>query len=159
MNDLAKKALWMSAALTACGISAQELSQEDAQTAYETRHAVFQLLSFSNSQLVPMSRGAPFDQGAAITAAERIAMHAAMIPEVFAVDTRGIAGLNTRAADSIWENKEAFDALAMDLKTGAEAAIEVLRTQGESGIRSAVQQIGPKCGACHDNYRLNPPGQ
>jgi cytochrome c556 len=37
---------------------------------------------------------------------------------------------------------------------GANAALEILKTQGAAGVRDAVAQIGPKCGACHDVYRV-----
>ena len=134
--------------------TAQDLSQEDAQEAFETRHAVFELLSFSNAPLGQMARGGEFNQEAAIQAAERVAVLAGMIPELFAVDTSGANVEGTRAADTIWQNKADFDALAMDLQEGAMAAVGILQNQGASGVRAAVQEIGPRCGACHDRFRL-----
>ncbi|MBN4053412.1 cytochrome c [Haliea sp. AH-315-K21] len=33
------------------------------------------------------------------------------------------------------------------------AAIDLINSQGADGVRSAIQQVGPTCGACHDAYR------
>lgn len=133
---------------------AQELSAEDAAEAFETRHAVFELLSFSNAPLGQMARGGEFNQEVAIRAAERVELLAGMIPELFTVDTSA-HDLDTRAADTIWQNKAEFDMLAMDLQAGARQAQEILMSQGAAGVRDAVSQIGPKCGACHDRFRLD----
>ena len=35
------------------------------------------------------------------------------------------------------------------------SALEILNTKGEAGVREAVAAIGPKCGACHDRFRLD----
>ncbi|MDT8399271.1 MAG: cytochrome c [Pseudomonadales bacterium] len=131
-----------------------QMSAEDAHDAWERRHAVFELLSFSNAPLGGMARGAEFDQAVAARSAERIIMLAGMIPELFVPDTRG-SGVETRAADTIWDNKADFDKLAADLADGAAAALEIINTQGASGLRNAVREIGPKCGACHDRFRLD----
>lgn len=128
---------------------------EQMQEAFETRHAVFELLSYSNGPLGTMARGGEFNQEVAVEAAERVAFLAGMIPDLFTVDTSGADIEGTRAADTIWQNKADFDMLAMDLQAGAQAAIEILETQGADGVRQAVQQIGPKCGACHDRFRLD----
>lgn len=131
-----------------------QMSMEDAAAAVKRRQAVFQLLSHSNGPLGGMARGGEFNAEAAILGSQRIVMLAEMIPELFAADTRG-SGVDTRAADTIWDNQEDFAQLAMDLGAGATAAIEILESQGESGVRAAVGQIGPKCGACHDRFRLD----
>lgn len=134
---------------------AQDLSAEDAQDAFNTRHAVFELLAFSNAPLGVMARGGEFDQEAAVQAAERVALLAGLIPDTFNVDTSGVEIEGTRSATTIWQNKADFDQLAMDLQAGAEAAAEILRNDGAAGVRNAVAQIGPKCGACHDRFRLD----
>ena len=130
--------------------------EEKAATDIANRQAVFKLLSFANAPLGGMARGGAYDAAAAKLAAERVAMLAKMIPDLFAADTTGpvSAGVTTRAADTIWANKADFDMLAADLGKGAAAALEILNTQGEAGVKDAVAQIGPKCGACHDRFRL-----
>ena len=132
--------------------------EEKAASDIATRQAVFKLLSFSNAPLGGMARGTtPFDADAAKAALERIAMLGGLIPEVFVPDTTGpeSEGVATRAADTIWANKADFDMLAADLVTGANAALEIINSQGEAGVRDAVASVGPKCGACHDRFRLD----
>ncbi len=131
-----------------------QMSDEDAAGAVKRRQAVFQLLAFANGPLGQMARGADFDADAAILGSQRIIMLAPMISELFAADTTG-NNVTTRAADTIWSSQEDFAQLAQDLVDGATAAIEILESQGASGVRQAVGQIGPKCGACHDRFRLD----
>lgn len=129
--------------------------EEKAAADVKTRQSVFQLLSFANG-IGPagMARNVPFDLEGAKLGAERIAVLAKMIPQTFEADTRGVAGITTRAADTIWDNKADFDKLAADLEAGANQALEILNTRGQEGLRDAVGAIGPKCGACHDRFRL-----
>ncbi len=131
-----------------------QMSDEDAAAAVKRRQSIFQVLAFANGPLGQMARGADFDADAAKLAAERVAMLAPMIPGMFAADTRS-NGVETRAADTIWESQDDFAQMAMDLVDGANAALGILESQGASGVRQAVGQIGPKCGACHDRFRLD----
>jgi len=131
-----------------------QMSDEDAAAAVKRRQSIFQVLAFANGPLRQMARGADFDADAAKLAAERVAMLAPMIPGMFAADTRS-NGVETRAADTIWESQDDFAQMAMDLVDGANAALGILESQGASGVRQAVGQIGPKCGACHDRFRLD----
>lgn len=134
-----------------------QMSDEDAAAAVKRRQSVFQLLSFSNAPLGQMARGnMEFDKDKAMLGLERITVLAPMIPEVFAAaDTHMNKSVETRAADTIWENQADFAQLAQDLVDGAEAAMEILENQGADGVRQAVGQVGPKCGACHDRFRLD----
>jgi cytochrome c556 len=128
---------------------------DDAAKTIADRRAVFKLLSISNAPLGAMARGGEYNADAAMQAAERVATLAGMIPELFATSTAGeVQPGRYIAADRIWDGKDDFDAKAMDLKNGAMAALEILKTQGAAGVRDAVAQIGPKCGACHDVYRV-----
>lgn len=133
-----------------------QMSDEDAAAAVKRRQSVFQMLSYANGPLGAMARGGEFDAEAAALAADRVAMLAPMIPELFAMaDTRGNSSVTTRASDTIWDNQADFAQLAQDLVDGAMAAKEILASQGAAGVRNAVGQIGPKCGACHDRFRLD----
>jgi cytochrome c556 len=77
-----------------------------------------------------------------------------MIPDLFAANTSA-AGVQSRSADTIWTAKADFDQLAHDLVAGANEALNILNTKGADGAREAVAAIGPKCGACHDRFRLD----
>jgi cytochrome c556 len=138
--------------LIAAEMSAEELTAK----AVADRQAVFKLLAVSNGPLGGMARGGAYDADAAKLSAERIAMLGAMIPAMFATDTSAAAGVTTRANSSIWKSKADFDKLAMDLVAGANEALAILDSQGEAGVRAAVGAIGPKCGACHDLFRVDP---
>jgi cytochrome c556 len=136
---------------------AAELSPEQqAAAATTTRQAVFKLLSFSNGVLGGMQRGQPYDKDAAILATQRIEVLAGMIPAVFAADTTALkhGGAPSRASDTIWGAKADFDMLAADLAAAAVTARGILEEKGEAGVADAVRTIGPKCGACHDRFRL-----
>lgn len=134
--------------------SMAQMSAEDAQAAKNKRQAVFELLSFANAPMGAMARGGDFDGELVAKNLDRIIMLAGMIPETFEADTRG-SGVQTRAADTIWDNQADFAALANDLAAGAQAAKDILASQGAGGLRQAVAQVGPKCGACHDRFRLD----
>ena len=145
-------AVILSSLLSFNAMAAQPSPAEQAAAATENRQAVFKLLSVANGPLGGMARGAPFDAAAAKQAAERIKMLAGMIPELFAMDTTSY-DVDTRAADTIWSSKADFDQLAQDLVTGADA---FLASATAENLRQAFgQNIGSKCGACHDRFRLD----
>ena len=149
-------ALLLSSLVSFNAVAAELSPEEQAAAAVENRQAVFKLLSVANGVLGGMSRGAPYDAEAAILATERVEMLACMIPGLFAAETTGVNhGAETRAADTIWGSKADFDQLAADLAAGAVQAREILTSKGEAGVREAVGAIGPKCGACHDRFRLD----
>lgn len=142
--------------LLSFNLMAAELSPEQqAAKAVTDRQAVFKLLAVANGPLGGMARGGAYDAATAKLSAERIAMLAGMIPALFAADTSAATNVTTRAATTIWGSKADFDALAADLAAGAAEALSILDAQGEAGVRAAVGAIGPKCGACHDRFRLD----
>jgi cytochrome c556 len=144
-------AVLLSSLISFNAVVAAELSpEEQAAQAVANRQAVFKLLSFSNGALRP---GANFSIDNAKVGAERIAVLGGMIPDLFAANTTKVAGLTTRANDTIWASKADFDKLATDLVAGANEALGILNTKGAEGARDAVALIGPKCGACHDKFR------
>jgi len=152
-----KRIILVSAAILSMLISFNTLAQrmspeEQAEAAVETRQAVFKLLAFSMGPLQGMARGGDFDQAAAVEALERIQTLAPMIPEVFANDTSAY-DFETRALNGIWSDMDGFTSAANDLSAGAAAAMNIINSEGADGVRQAIQQVGPTCGACHDAYR------
>jgi len=130
-----------------------QMSDEDAAAAIKRRQSVMQVVAFSNGPIGQMMRGGDYNAEAAMLALDRVEMVAAMIPQVFGADTRGSSGGATRAIDAIWDSQDDYAQLAQDLADGAAAAREILASQGAEGIRAAGQQVGSKCGACHDGFR------
>jgi len=137
-------------------VAAEQSPEQQAAAATTTRQAVFKLLSFSNGVLAGMTRGQPYDKDAAILATQRIELLAGMIPAVFAADTTALnhGGAKSRASNTIWGAKADFDMLAADLAAAAVAGRALIEQKGEMGVGEAVRAIGPKCGACHDRFRL-----
>ncbi|MAM71475.1 MAG: hypothetical protein CMP91_10065 [Gammaproteobacteria bacterium] len=127
-------------------------AEEQAVVDTETRQAVFKLLAFNMAPLQGMARGGDYNAEVAIGALENIEVLASMIVPTFGADTSGF-NVETRALDRIWGDMGGFEQAAMDLVDGANAAIETLNSEGAGGVRSAIQQVGPMCGACHDAYR------
>jgi cytochrome c556 len=152
-----KRIILISAAILSTIISfntfAQRMSpEEQAEAAIGSRQAVFKLLAFSMVPLQGMARGGDFDQAVAVQALERIQTLAPMIPELFANDTTDY-DFETRALNSIWGDMGGFANAANDLSMGAAAAMDIITSQGADGVRAAIQQVGPTCGACHDAFR------
>ena len=152
-----KRIILVSAAILSTLISFNTLAQrmspeEQAQAAVESRQAVFKLLAFSMGPLQGMARGGDFDEAVAVQALERIQTLAPMIPELFANDTTAY-DFETSALNGIWSDMDGFASAAMDLSAGAEAAMGIITSEGAGGVRQAIQQVGPTCGACHDAYR------
>ena len=152
-----KRIILISAAILSTLISfntfAQRMSpEEQATAAVGTRQAVFKLLAFNMGPLQGMARGGDFDEAVAVQAIERIQTLATMIPDVFANDTTSY-DLETRALNGIWADMSSFTSAANDLSAGADAAMALITSEGADGIRQAIQQLGPNCGACHDAFR------
>lgn len=136
--------------------AAQPSPEEQAAANVDNRQAVFKLLAVANGTLGGMVRGAPYDADAAKLAVTRIETLAGMIPELFEADTRSFSNLDTRSATTIWDNKADFDKLAQDLVDGANAMMAVLESEAEPNLRAAFgPNIGTKCGACHDRFRID----
>lgn len=133
-------------------ISAELSPEEQAAAAVENRQAVFKLLAVSNGPLGGMARGAEYNEEVAMQAAERIKMLAGMIPELFAMDTTTY-DVETRAADTIWTSMDDFKQLAQDLADGADAFMSSVTA--DNFRQSFGTNIGGKCGACHDRFRLD----
>tara|TARA_R110002110_G_scaffold414951_1_gene647177 strand:- start:453848 stop:454315 length:468 start_codon:yes stop_codon:yes gene_type:complete len=127
-------------------------AEEQAVVDTETRQAVFKLLAFNMGPLQSMARGGDYNAEVAIGALENIQVLSTMIVPVFNANTTDF-DVETRALDRIWSGMSDFEDSAMGLTRAATDAIDILNNQGADGIRAAIQQVGPTCGACHDAYR------
>lgn len=154
-----KRALLIGAAVLGSLISFNSIAQrgmspeQQAAAATDNRQSVFKLLAFTMGPLQGMMRGGDFDQEVAVTALERIQTMAPMIPELFAAMDTTSFDVETRALDTIWTDMAGFEEAASNLQMGAGEALSIINSQGADGVRAAVQQVGPMCGACHDSYR------
>jgi len=137
------------------GVMAQQekTPQELAQAAVEVRQSVFKLLDAHMKPIAAMARGRqPFDAALAQKNSERIAQLAAMIPDVFATDTRGYE-VKTIALDKIWDNMDDFKQHAQALIEKAMAFNKAAQSGDMMTTMKELRPLGSACGNCHDNYR------
>lgn len=150
-----KSALVSFAVLLACSSTTfAQISEADAQHARDARMAVFKLLSTNMEPLANMARGRQdFDAVLAERNARKVTELALMIPEVFAVDTRGVP-IYTRAKDFIWDNWDTFVDLSNELNRQAGLMAEAAASGDQSAFTQAMRATGPACGMCHDLFRF-----
>ena len=140
--------------INAVAVAQQEKSpQELAQDAVEVRQSVFKLLDAHMKPIAAMARGRqPFDAALAQKNSERIGQLAAMIPDVFATDTRGFE-VKTIALDKIWDNMDDFKQHAQALIEKAAAFNKAAQSGDMMTTMKELRPLGSACGNCHDNYR------
>lgn len=131
-----------------------QLSQDEALDAVDRRQALFKMIGYNNRILGEAWRSGEFDEASVVRGTQLIAMLAEIIPALFEIDTHENSGLVTKASSLIWDNQEEFVGLADNLVAGANEAVEILQTQGASGVKSAIDKISVNCGACHDRFRI-----
>lgn len=147
------------AALAAAGAASAQPApptpEQQAANQTETRQAVFKLLGWNMGPMSGMLRNqVPFDAAVVQTNAANIAGLGEMIPALFVPDTREFE-VDTKALDSIWAGKDAFDAKAVALVTAANAAVAAAASGDAAATRAAIGAIGQACGSCHDDYRAD----
>lgn len=131
------------------------LTGDAAAKAVTARQSLFKQIAEANTALRP---GAEFNVDAALKATDTIAALAEKLPAAFEPNTTGYKQDKPgkyAANDAIWSAKADFDKLAADLVAGAKQARETLKSQGAAGARTAVSEMGKKCGACHDRFRVS----
>jgi cytochrome c556 len=135
-----------------------QLAGDAAAKAVEARQANFKQIAEANAPLGAMARpGGVYNADAALKALDTIATHLEKVPALFQPNTTGYKQPNPgkyAANDTIWSAKADFDKLATEAVAGAKKAREILSAQGAAGIRPALAEMGGKCGACHDRFRV-----
>lgn len=124
-----------------------------AEQATLLRQGLLKVVGFSFAPVGGMLRHrVPYDAAKVEKSAERIAVLADIIPEVFQTDTRKFP-VKTRAKDNIWTNQADFASKANNLKQAALALEAQAKSGDQSGFLKAASTVGKACGACHDDYR------
>jgi cytochrome c556 len=126
--------------------------EQQAEKVVKTRQGVFEVQAYAFGPVGAMLKGAPIDTALVQKEAARIEMTAAMIPEVFQLDTRKFQ-VKTEARETIWPNKSDFDKKAGDLQNAAMALEEAAKKADRSAILDAAGKVGSACKACHEEYR------
>jgi cytochrome c556 len=159
---MANKKLVVSAALLVIPLfsltAMAQLTGDAAAKAVAARQAHFKQIAEANAPLGVMARaGGVYNAEAALKAVDTIAALAEKIPAMFEPNTVGYKQPNPgkyAASDAIWSNKAEFNKFATDAVAGAKQAREILSSQGAAGLRPAIAELGKKCGACHDRFRV-----
>ena len=126
--------------------------EQQAEKAVKTRQGLFELQGFTFGPVGAMLKGAPLDAALVQKEAARLRMEAGLIPEVFQLDTHKLQ-VPSKARESIWTNKAAFDKKADDLQTAA-AALEAAAQKGDrAAILDAGSKVGSACKSCHEDFR------
>ncbi|MCY4358749.1 MAG: cytochrome c [Gammaproteobacteria bacterium] len=134
----------------------EEMTPEElAASAVSFRKALFRTIYFNLRPIGAMAQGAPFDAEVAQRNANRIAVIASMIPEVFAENTSEFSMIETTALPTIWENMEDFESKAQALIDNANAFSEAASTGDFNQAMGAFRAFGGSCGNCHDTYRVD----
>ncbi|PTV93312.1 cytochrome c556 [Rhodobacter aestuarii] len=89
----------------------------------------------------------PFDAAQIVRSLEQISADAARIPALFQAPE---TDPKSEALPAIWQEFDRFENLSADLSV---AVTEVGAPENLTDLRSAVQQIGVTCKACHDPFR------
>lgn len=149
----------LAAVTLAVSVQAQDdepTPEELAQSATETRQAVFKLLAFNMGPIGGMARGqVEFDAALAERNARRIAALAPMIPELFAArDTRDF-DVETEALPVIWDNMDEFQEKAATLEEAALTFAETASGGDRAQVLGGLRAFGATCGNCHDDFRVD----
>jgi cytochrome c556 len=111
-------------------------------------------ISKSLSVVVKTVKGeTPYDQAAIDAAIKGLGDNAAKIPAVFATDSKlEVPNASYASSPKIWQNKADFDEKAQAfVKTVAEFKGKI---KDKDNLKVALDAIGPKCGNCHETYRV-----
>lgn len=84
----------------------------------------------------------------AIAAAQTLLDNYTHIPAVFPEGSEG-----GDALPAIWQNWEAFIAIAETGRAGAEAALTAAQAGDMAGYAAGLQQVQGTCGQCHQQFR------
>ena len=134
----------------------EEMTPEEiAASAVEFRKSMFRTIYFNFRPLIGMAEGAPFDAEVAQRNANRIAVIAGMIPEVFAENTSEFDAIETTALDSIWENMDDFESKAQALIDNAYTFADAASSSDFDQAKGSFRAFGGSCGNCHDTYRVD----
>ena len=138
--------------LLASGGALAATAEERAQTAVDTRQGLLKVIVSYFGPIVGMAREQiPYDADVVRNNAEKVAVLAPMIPDVFKMDTSGV-DLDTEAKDNIWSNADDFAAKAATVAERA-SALAAATEDGQGAAMKAFGALGGACKACHDEYR------
>ena len=127
-------------------------SEEQAQTAIDTRQGLLKVVGLYMHPMVGMVKGKIEYDGTVVEKnAKKIAQLAVMLPDVFASDVR-TSGLSSGSLDAAWEEREDFIEKSRILSLRAQALSESARESKTMPMKK-FGAMGKACKNCHRSYR------
>ena len=131
-------------------VSAQQTEptpEQIAAQATNTRQALFQVLFYNLNMISGMARGTvEFDAETAERNANRIAMLAPMISEMFAANDTRAFNVETEALPIIWDRMDEFTEKAMNLENAANTFAQIASGGDRNAILGGIRAFGGTCG-------------
>jgi cytochrome c556 len=132
-------------------------SQSAAATAVSVRKGTFKVMGSEVQLLIAALDAAPSDASTVGAKALHVEQLAAMIPDLFALDTHAFA-VDTTALPKIWTEQSKFDAKANELMAAMYDLFHVANTPDTAGdrnltLRKTAARALAICGECHAVYR------
>ena len=93
---------------------------------------------------------AHYDAKAFMDAAERPAIMATVVPDVFPA---GSMNPSSKAKAELWNNAAEFQKLMKDMQTRTAALVTAAKSGNLETIKPAFGATGASCKACHDSFR------
>lgn len=139
------------------------LAQMRPEEAIRARQSIMRVIGLNFGPLGKMGSGdAPFDRQVFQANAARIEAVWGMNPAQYFVPgtDKPVQGSRiasfTAARPEIWSSPEKFKA-AYDAATQAVKGLgDAARSGDEKAMRAAAGELGKRCGACHDDFRVKP---
>lgn len=147
-----KKAMVVAAGLLTLNMAQAELF--DPEDAVKYRQSLYQVISAQTSVMGGMVRGdLDFDAEEISKRADNLAQVAAMLPETYFPETRGVG--DTRMRDSAWNNMEDFQSKGQDFGKALQELVEGSSASDfdQAKARPLVGALVQSCRSCHDDYR------
>lgn len=125
----------------------------DADEAVEYRQQAFQLIRQNFGYMAGMVRGEIDFDGAMFEERAQSLSHLSHIPwSGFSYAGENYSGSGDAKAE-IWQNKDDFDARALQFQQDAQALAEAATSHRLRDVRSTFMSAARNCQQCHDRYR------
>jgi cytochrome c556 len=123
-----------------------------ADTPQEERHEIMEDNGAAAKEIGRMIEGeSAFDAGRAMDSMRTWQSAAAVYGDMFPAGSE--TGFDTRASETIWSDREGFDAALEAWSDAVDAAIAA-NPQDLEALKAATGPVFKKCKACHEEYRL-----
>ena len=86
-------------------------------------------------------------------AADILLQHSANIDKLFPDTEASRTGKGTEAIPAVWEDREGFLAIAVELQKRSADLKKVAATNDQNQIRASFVAMAKTCGGCHQDYR------